>query len=127
MAFNRIRSSLFAKPIIILQHHHQFYRTLLSSSSTRAANSPNPRPSLILRRPLNRQYAQQLNADDSISEAQWRKTFFTWKTLGLALVPLTCFMLGTWQVKRLKWKSSLINEINHKIHQEPVPLPLNLT
>lgn len=41
----------------------------------------------------------------------------------LALVPLVTFALGTWQVKRLKWKQDLIASADNKIILPPLPLP----
>ncbi|KAI1001008.1 hypothetical protein K3495_g7188 [Podosphaera aphanis] len=41
----------------------------------------------------------------------------------LALIPLTAFALGTWQVKRLAWKSDLIAKIEDRLVRPPLPLP----
>lgn len=41
----------------------------------------------------------------------------------LALVPLTSFALGTWQVQRLDWKSDLIAKYEDRLVREPLPLP----
>lgn len=35
--------------------------------------------------------------------------------------------LGIWQVQRLSWKTALLNQINEKIDQDPIPLPDNLS
>jgi surfeit locus 1 family protein len=37
--------------------------------------------------------------------------------------PIATFALGTWQVKRLKWKVNLIDELNDKLSREPMRLP----
>ena len=34
--------------------------------------------------------------------------------------------LGNWQVKRLAWKNNLIETVNARIHQAPIPAPLGL-
>ncbi|EIN13996.1 hypothetical protein PUNSTDRAFT_117611 [Punctularia strigosozonata HHB-11173 SS5] len=38
-------------------------------------------------------------------------------------IPISCFALGTWQVKRLKWKVALIDELEEKMERDPLPLP----
>jgi surfeit locus 1 family protein len=40
-----------------------------------------------------------------------------------ALIPLTAFALGTWQVQRLDWKSKLIAKFEDRLVREPLPLP----
>ncbi|ODA78637.1 hypothetical protein RJ55_06019 [Drechmeria coniospora] len=41
----------------------------------------------------------------------------------LALIPVTAFALGTWQVQRLGWKSDLIAKFEDRLVREPLPLP----
>ncbi|KAI0125072.1 putative COX1 assembly protein Shy1 [Xylariales sp. AK1849] len=41
----------------------------------------------------------------------------------LAIIPVTAFVLGTWQVKRLGWKSELIATFEDRLVREPLPLP----
>ncbi|KAG5982280.1 hypothetical protein E4U43_006464, partial [Claviceps pusilla] len=41
----------------------------------------------------------------------------------LALIPLTAFALGTWQVQRLGWKSNLIAKFEDRLVRDPLPLP----
>ncbi|KAF8274119.1 SURF1-domain-containing protein [Lactarius quietus] len=43
--------------------------------------------------------------------------------IGLGLIPVLTFALGTWQVQRLKWKVDLIDKLSEKLQQEPIPLP----
>ena len=43
--------------------------------------------------------------------------------IGLGLIPILTFALGTWQVQRLKWKVDLIDKLSEKLQQEPIPLP----
>lgn len=45
----------------------------------------------------------------------------------LLLVPITTFALGTWQVKRRKWKLHLIEELESRTKQEPHQLPEDLS
>ncbi|OXV09658.1 hypothetical protein Egran_02578 [Elaphomyces granulatus] len=41
----------------------------------------------------------------------------------LALIPITAFLLGTWQVQRLDWKTKLIAKFEDRLVQPPLPLP----
>jgi len=43
--------------------------------------------------------------------------------LVLGFIPLFTFALGVWQIKRLKWKVGLIDEIDEKLAREPLLLP----
>jgi surfeit locus 1 family protein len=41
----------------------------------------------------------------------------------LALIPITAFALGSWQVQRLGWKTDLIAKFEDRLVREPLPLP----
>lgn len=41
----------------------------------------------------------------------------------LALIPITAFCLGTWQVQRLDWKTKLIAKFEDRLIRSPLPLP----
>ncbi|KAL8925609.1 MAG: hypothetical protein Q9172_002179 [Xanthocarpia lactea] len=41
----------------------------------------------------------------------------------LALIPITAFALGTWQVLRLGWKTELIAKFEDRLIKPPLPLP----
>ncbi|KAI0328523.1 SURF1-domain-containing protein [Cubamyces sp. BRFM 1775] len=41
----------------------------------------------------------------------------------VGIIPFFTFALGTWQVKRLKWKVALIDDLEEKLEREPMPLP----
>ncbi|XP_051538898.1 surfeit locus protein 1-like [Myxocyprinus asiaticus] len=43
----------------------------------------------------------------------------------LLLIPATTFCLGTWQLKRRKWKLELIRELQSLTTSEPIPLPVD--
>lgn len=49
----------------------------------------------------------------------WRWTLL----LGLVLATLVFAALGTWQVHRLQWKLDLIQRVEARLAQEPVPVP----
>lgn len=44
----------------------------------------------------------------------------------LALMPVLTFGLGAWQIKRLRWKLDLIDELESKLRREPLTLPKNV-
>ncbi|KAK3330932.1 SURF1 family-domain-containing protein [Apodospora peruviana] len=41
----------------------------------------------------------------------------------LAIIPVTAFILGCWQVQRLQWKTDLIAKCEDRLVREPLPLP----
>ncbi|KAJ0123180.1 SURF-family protein [Diaporthe amygdali] len=41
----------------------------------------------------------------------------------LAIIPLTAFALGSWQVQRLQWKTDLIAKCEDRLFRDPLPLP----
>ncbi|KAI9849185.1 MAG: surf-like protein [Thelocarpon superellum] len=41
----------------------------------------------------------------------------------LAIIPITAFALGTWQVQRLGWKTDLIARFEDRLVRDPLPLP----
>jgi cytochrome oxidase assembly protein ShyY1 len=41
----------------------------------------------------------------------------------IALIPITAFALGTWQVQRLEWKTKLIATFEDRLVKPPLPLP----
>ena len=43
--------------------------------------------------------------------------------LVLAVIPVTAFLLGTWQVQRLGWKTELIARFEDRLVRPPLPLP----
>lgn len=40
-----------------------------------------------------------------------------------ALIPITAFCLGTWQIYRLKWKTDLMAKCEDRLVRAPLPLP----
>ncbi|KAK5955855.1 surf-like protein [Knufia fluminis] len=84
------------------------------------------------RRHLNTKPRSGTNADDpnfvSIvdSPAQIISTKKKHNKFGvtiLALIPITAFVLGSWQVQRLDWKSKLIAKFEDRLVRPPLPLP----
>ncbi|CAL8103217.1 unnamed protein product [Calicophoron daubneyi] len=50
-----------------------------------------------------------------------------WKAYALLTLPITCFGLGYWQVRRRRWKLDLLDQINKNINSKPVPLTSDVT
>lgn len=44
----------------------------------------------------------------------------------LGLMPIVCFGLGTWQVRRLQWKLDMIDQLEAKLNQDTVRLPARI-
>ncbi|KAI5479815.1 COX1 assembly protein, Shy1 [Pseudohyphozyma bogoriensis] len=44
----------------------------------------------------------------------------------LGVMPIFCFGLGTWQVKRLQWKLDMIERLEDKLNKPPVGLPAKI-
>ncbi|KAF2838996.1 SURF1-domain-containing protein [Patellaria atrata CBS 101060] len=44
----------------------------------------------------------------------------------LAIIPITAFALGTWQVQRLHWKTDLMARFEDRLVRPPLPLPPRL-
>ncbi|KIR56799.1 mitochondrial protein required for respiration [Cryptococcus gattii Ru294] len=47
-------------------------------------------------------------------------------SLILIFVPILTGFLGVWQLKRLRWKLDLIEEVDRNLHKEPMLLPANI-
>ena len=41
----------------------------------------------------------------------------------LAIIPVTAFCLGTWQIQRLDWKTKLLAKFEDRLVRPPLPLP----
>lgn len=44
----------------------------------------------------------------------------------LGLMPIFTFGLGTWQIQRLQWKLDMIDQLENKLHKDPVRLPARI-
>ncbi|XP_029154859.1 surfeit locus protein 1 [Nylanderia fulva] len=44
----------------------------------------------------------------------------------LLSIPIATFALGTWQIKRWRWKLNLIEDLKHRTSAEPIELPIDL-
>ncbi|KAN0060577.1 surf-like protein [Thecaphora frezii] len=94
-------------------------------------SAPSPASS---RRPfsssLSRRSDAYPDAPPDYSRPQSSKSHTPWyrspTTLVLGFIPVFTFGLGYWQIKRLKWKVSLIEELEDKLRKEPLTLPKNI-
>ena len=84
------------------------------------------------RRHINTRPKSGKNADDADfvsvvdAPAQLISTKRKHNKLGLtilALIPITAFVLGSWQVQRLDWKTKLIAKFEDRLVRPPLPLP----
>jgi surfeit locus 1 family protein len=60
----------------------------------------------------------------STEKEEWTISKYIFLSL-LILMPVISFMLGTWQLRRLKWKNNLIATCEDRLTYEPIPLPKN--
>lgn len=44
----------------------------------------------------------------------------------LAILPMFTLWLGFWQLRRLKWKVSLMDELDDKLRRDPLRFPRNI-
>ncbi|KAG2076859.1 SURF1-domain-containing protein [Suillus decipiens] len=52
-----------------------------------------------------------------------KNSWFSPTIFVLGFIPVFTFALGTWQMQRLQWKVALIDELQEKLHREPIILP----
>ncbi|RXN10329.1 surfeit locus 1 [Labeo rohita] len=103
---------------------------LMFSNSTskiiRSSTLISPKRTLfVTRQGLFRRNLAKFGQRSSSTVAETEKgedSFLKWFLL---LIPATTFCLGTWQVKRRKWKLELIRELKSLTTSEPIPLPVD--
>ncbi|CAG8023013.1 unnamed protein product [Penicillium olsonii] len=71
----------------------------------------------------SRQLADNLNIVDHPAKLVRVKQKHGPGLIILALIPITAFILGTWQVQRLDWKTKLIAKYEDRLVKPPLPLP----
>ncbi|KAI0019088.1 SURF1-domain-containing protein [Xylariomycetidae sp. FL0641] len=101
-----------------------------TTTSSRASATPPSRP--FTSTPRHRAAPRNNPADDpafrSVLDAppelvRTGRRHNRWGLAFLALMPVTALGLGTWQVQRLGWKTSLIARLEDRLVQPPLPLP----
>ncbi|VVT56797.1 uncharacterized protein SAPINGB_P005284 [Magnusiomyces paraingens] len=83
----------------------------------------------VLRRPFQFRTVKTSNVDwkPVKQKAQDTSSWFSKSMFGLlVLMPIVSFGLGTWQVKRLRWKTDLISQAEDRLTLPPLPLPGNI-
>ncbi|KAK0537722.1 surf-like protein [Tilletia horrida] len=68
-------------------------------------------------------HGQGARKSDSPADRPW---YTSPTTLVLGFIPLFTAGLGFWQLQRLKWKVSLIEELEDKLRKDPIVLPKNI-
>ena len=90
------------------------------------------RPRKQIRRSINTKPKSGKSAEDadfvSIVDAppqiiSTKRKHNKWGITLLALIPLTAFALGSWQVQRLDWKTKLMAKFEDRLVRPPLPLP----
>lgn len=66
------------------------------------------------------------SGSSSSGSSRFRSELAKPTTIVLIFVPILCGFLGVWQVKRLRWKVALIDEVERNLHKEPMILPSNI-
>lgn len=90
------------------------------------SNSPTFRHSFHTSTPFNRWF---FGRNPSNVPAVYKARSEPWLKPVMVLVgvmPIFTFALGTWQLKRLKWKINLIDELEEKLQLAPLTLPPNI-
>jgi surfeit locus 1 family protein len=88
-----------------------------------------PRPVILQRRAIHRtprtlsEHGVQVRGDVPPPYTSKRTSYFNPTMIALGVIPILSFALGVWQVKRLKWKVNLIDELTEKLQREPIFLP----
>ncbi|KAL0951508.1 hypothetical protein HGRIS_008193 [Hohenbuehelia grisea] len=81
------------------------------------------RPWPILRHPQCVRNAHQSTSNVPTIYKTRRESWITPTMVLIGIMPFFTFALGTWQLKRLKWKVDLIDELEEKLQLEPLSLP----
>ena len=75
-------------------------------------------------------YSEYTDAPEGYSKSTSSRSQKPWyrspTTLVLGFIPIFTFGLGYWQIKRLKWKVALIEELEDKLSRDPLRLPRNI-
>jgi surfeit locus 1 family protein len=143
----RVETALLQQP----PQQHQFHSSPAARAATRhraaapapAAAAPSCTPSLLrsqIRRPFSSSPRRPRRGDPADEPTPLDPNFTSILDnppqlvrtgrrhnraglLLLALIPATAFVLGTWQVQRLQWKTALLARLEDRLVREPLPLP----
>ncbi|MCO5555726.1 hypothetical protein L7F22_009271 [Adiantum nelumboides] len=124
------QSTLYSAPCQRLLRPHYSPSNLASSSQNALCFQPcNTIPSPSSIRSLSSSTAEYGEEyDDGPNQRakrppRWYQRPAVWL---LGAMPIVTLYLGIWQVKRLKWKLDLIDEMESKLKREPLSLPKNI-
>ena len=95
---------------IYLRPRSPFHKHCLRHASTKPAPSEN-----------RADFISIVDAPAKLISTKRKNT--PWGIAFLAVIPLTAFVLGTWQVQRLTWKTDLIAKFEDRLVRPPLPLP----
>ncbi|KAJ9479829.1 Cytochrome oxidase assembly protein SHY1 [Pseudozyma hubeiensis] len=97
---------------------------------TRLQVSPSPRSFSSSSNTRQDRASDYTDAPENYSKPSSSRSSGPWyrspTTLVLGFIPIFTFGLGYWQIKRLKWKVSLIEELEDKLSKDPLRLPRNI-
>ncbi|KAF3930278.1 hypothetical protein ABW20_dc0108243 [Dactylellina cionopaga] len=129
----RVHLLLLRRPSAFLRLSHLSYPRPICTSCSRRITSLLPKRPFQLPR---QHYSTHPQPGDNPAfkslldqPARLVRTHRRHRPLGLvilALIPLTAFALGTWQIFRLEWKTALVARCEDRISRDPLPLPPTL-
>lgn len=93
--------------------------------SLRSSSTTLSRPVQNVRSPLQSRFSSSSSSYNSRQETL-RAQILRPTTIVLILVPIFTFGLGCWQIKRLRWKVGLIEEVERNMKREPMVLPAHI-
>ncbi|EJD51968.1 hypothetical protein AURDEDRAFT_181536 [Auricularia subglabra TFB-10046 SS5] len=101
-----------------LRQLRQFARCNATQSSSAQSSSSTTHKALVALPP------RLLPVDENAGGPHPNKrSRFSGPALVLGFIPIFTFGLGIWQIRRLKWKLGLIEELDDKLARPPIPLP----
>ncbi|EST10181.1 Surfeit locus 1/Shy1 [Kalmanozyma brasiliensis GHG001] len=129
-----LSSSAFAAgPSYAVARTFPALRSPLPTTSHRPAFVAAPKLTPFAPRPFSSTSSRNeiyTDTPDSYSRPSSSKSSAPWyrspTTLVLGFIPIFTFALGYWQIRRLKWKVSLIEELEDKLSRAPLTLPRNI-
>ncbi|KIM70188.1 hypothetical protein SCLCIDRAFT_1160851 [Scleroderma citrinum Foug A] len=64
-----------------------------------------------------------VHTEETTNYTARKDSWYSPTILLLGFIPIFTFALGTWQLQRLQWKISLIDELEEKLERDPIRLP----
>ncbi|KAJ1033717.1 hypothetical protein NDA13_001697 [Ustilago tritici] len=124
------RSIARALPSTTVSRHSFSNLPNFAAPATRARIAPPARLFITSSRRSQDRYEEYTDAPEGYTKPRSSRSQRPWykspATLILGFIPIFTFGLGYWQIKRLKWKVSLIEELEDKLSRDPLRLPRNI-